>query len=76
MVHKCANTSCSASFHNLHEGKVFVMEVENPARPGRYPLLPHYSWLCNSCRRTMTVIAENGKIKVAQLAAFSAGAGA
>jgi hypothetical protein len=67
MVEKCANSECSASFHNLREGRVFVIEVQDDSRPdrGRSRQL-RYLWLCNACCRTMTVVAEKGQgIKVA-----------
>lgn len=63
MLDKCANPACSATFRSLRDGRVFVTEVEadywssanNRARQRQY------FWLCNSCCRTMTVIAEKGK---------------
>jgi hypothetical protein len=75
MVTKCANPACSAPFHSLRQGRVFVMEVEGAPQSGGSgrSRQPHYFWLCHSCCRTMTVIAEKGQgIKVAPMAVFAA----
>lgn len=63
MVHKCANPACSATFRRLRDGRIFVVELEGDPRSeskdNAHQL--HYFWLCNSCRRTMTVIVEKRK---------------
>ena len=72
MVEKCANPACSVTFRCLRDGRVFVREVEgDPSGDIRgHSRQPHYFWLCNSCCRTMTVIAEKGMgIKVVPLPA-------
>ena len=71
MVEKCANPACCATFHRLGEGRLFIKEVEGGPRDGRVRSRQvRYCWLCDSCRRTMTVITEPGKeIKVAPLPA-------
>ena len=63
MLDKCANPACSAAFRRLRDGRVFVTEVEADRRSGANgpPRQLQYFWLCNSCCRTMTVIAEKGK---------------
>ena len=63
MLDKCANPECSATFRRLRDGRVFVTEVEadnwnSASRPARQR---QYFWLCQSCCRSMTVIAEKGK---------------
>lgn len=72
MLNKCASPACSATFHSLRDGRVFVKEVESGARvdgEGHSRQL-HYFWLCKSCCRSMTVIVENGKgVKVVPLPA-------
>ena len=77
MLDKCANPACSATFHRLRDGTVFVTEVEadyQSSASGR-ARRRQYSWLCNSCCRTMTVIAENGKtIQVVPLPATATAA--
>jgi len=63
MLDKCANPTCSATFRRLRDGRVFVTEVEadyQSSASGRAHQR-QYFWLCNSCCRTMTVIAEKGK---------------
>lgn len=74
MVEKCANPSCSATFHRLGEGRLFVKEVEGASRDGRGRSRQLcYCWLCDSCRRTMTIVTERGReIKVAPLPAAQA----
>ena len=70
MVEKCVNPACSATFHTLREGRVFVKEVAgDPCVDGRrHPRQLCYFWLCNSCCRTLTVIVEKGKgVRVAPL---------
>ena len=71
MVQKCANPTCSSPFRSLRKGRVFVKEVEgNPDGSGRFRHL-EYFWLCDSCCRSMTVIAEKGKgVRVAPLPAL------
>ena len=46
---------------------MFVIEVEDDSRLDQERLRQtRYFWLCNTCRRTMTVVAEKGPgIKVA-----------
>ncbi len=69
MVDKCANPTCSATFHRLGEGRLFIKEIDAGAGDGRARSREiRYCWLCDSCRRTMTVITERGKeVKVAPL---------
>jgi len=69
MVAKCANPACPATFHRLGEGRLFVKEVEVDPRDGRgCSRQLRYCWLCDSCRRTMTVVTERGReIKLAPL---------
>lgn len=72
MVNKCANPACSATFRSLRAGKLFVKAVEDHSYSngsGRSRQL-HYLWLCSSCCRTMTVVADKGKgITIAPLPA-------
>jgi hypothetical protein len=74
MLHKCVNPSCSAIFRRLRDGRIFVIEVEgDPGSEGKGNSRQlRYFWLCNSCRRTMTVIAEKTKgVQVVPLASAS-----
>ena len=56
MVQKCANPSCSATFHRLGDGRLFVVEASEANSSRKL----QYFWLCNSCRQTMTVAAKKG----------------
>ncbi len=72
MVEKCANPACSATFHSLREGRLFVKEIDSDPRGDgqEHSRQLHYYWLCHSCCRTMMVIAEKGKeVKVVPLPA-------
>jgi hypothetical protein len=64
MLAKCANPACSATFHYLHEGKLFPIELrsdpailESGTDPGfrGTPLHSQCFWLCSSCSRVMTI---------------------
>ena len=62
MVSKCANPNCFATFHYLHEGKLFVVD-EHAAGPLRaVPHCPHCFWLCPQCSRHWAVVydTQNG----------------
>lgn len=63
MVAKCANPGCSAEFHRLLEGKVFVGETRT-APDG--PRERRYAWLCDKCSDRMTVVfdSESGNAAV------------
>ena len=62
MLEKCANPACRAIFRRLRDGRVFVTEVEADYRSGAGETRRRqYFWLCNSCCRTMTIVAEKGK---------------
>ncbi len=74
MVQKCANPGCSSRFRSLRQGRVFVKEVESNPDGSNKRRLRHleYFWLCDSCCRSMTVIAEKGNgVRVAPLTAFA-----
>ena len=62
MVAKCLNPACSANFLTLRDGRVFVKEVDDGSHENgnEHPHQLGYFWLCGSCCRTMTVIAEKG----------------
>ena len=64
MLDKCANPGCSAVFRSLHDGKLFVTEVEPDYCIGvsGHVRQRQYFWLCNSCCRNMTVTVEKGKM--------------
>lgn len=63
MLDKCANPACCATFRRLRDGRVFVTEVEADyqIRASGRARQRRYFWLCNSCCRTMTVVADKEK---------------
>lgn len=72
MVEKCLNPMCSAKFRKLGDGRLFVKEVSDLPCDGstEHSHKLAYFWLCKSCCRTMTVVAEKGKeVNVAPLRA-------
>ncbi len=77
MLNKCANPACSATFLRIGSGRLFVVEIEGDSQNGSGGSArePQYSWLCNSCCQSMTVIAKRGKrIQVVPLPARKAAA--
>ena len=63
MIENCFNPTCSARFRTLRDGRVFVSEVEDGSQDdhsGRSHQLG-YRWLCGSCCRTLTIVAEKGR---------------
>ena len=58
MVSKCANPNCFASFHYLHEGKLFVVDehAADPLRAASHP--PRCFWLCSQCSRSLLVVYD------------------
>jgi hypothetical protein len=62
MLAKCCNPACSATFHYLHEGKLFPIELRSDSAivasgtELRGTLLHSQCfWLCSSCSRVMTI---------------------
>lgn len=67
MLAKCANPACSATFHYLHEGKLFAIESRADSLERGPPAgleyagnskNPQYYWLCSSCCRAMKVQSD------------------
>jgi hypothetical protein len=59
MLSKCANPTCATTFRYLHEGKVYVIDLREPARlkpkcSSRSGQL-EYAWLCSSCSLYLTI---------------------
>jgi len=63
MVAKCLNPACSANFRTLRDGRLFVKELDDGYHEdgGEHHHRLGYFWLCGSCCRSMSVIAEKGK---------------
>jgi hypothetical protein len=69
MLSKCANPGCSASFHYLHQGKLFRWDTRTSAgekgsafgtdpgekKPSRRV---EFFWLCGDCASQMTLIFD------------------
>ena len=64
VVQKCANPSCAATFYRLGDGRLFVVEAAAKGHPRQ----PKYFWLCDSCRRIMTVAKKGNQSAVVPLA--------
>lgn len=67
MVATCANPACSAPFHNLRSGKLFLVETavntDSAQEQSRTDFAPsprriQYFWLCESCAQTMRLIYD------------------
>ena len=74
MLDKCLNPACSAKFRTLRDGRVFVKEVDVGFDDGgkEHSHKPAYFWLCGSCCRTMTVVAEREReVRLIPLGALS-----
>jgi hypothetical protein len=64
MLSKCANPTCLARFHYLHEGRIFNIETAIASSKGKAsPIrkIEHF-WLCERCAQTFTVAIENGVV--------------
>ena len=58
MVSKCANPGCVATFHYMHQGKLFVVEehrADDAVGFGSAPQRSRYFWLCSRCSETLTL---------------------
>ncbi len=61
MVSKCANPSCFATFHYLHDGTLFVVGEHATGGAATSSGAPHgvrCFWLCSQCSRTLAVIYD------------------
>jgi len=62
VVAKCSNSSCSASFRTLKEGRLFRLESD-PAIRSSESNRTEYFWLCARCSSAMTLrLSENGTV--------------
>jgi len=53
MLAKCLNPSCSASFHHLGEGRLFLLENDPPLGTNK-SRSSEYFWLCKKCSTVIT----------------------
>jgi len=71
MVAKCANPSCSRTFHYLAEGRLFRLEVDPALSLSDNPTFDdskvvEYFWLCDACSTAMTLrLDHEGKVVAA-----------
>lgn len=68
MLAKCANPSCSASFHYLQEGRLFRLEDDPELTPSVNPYASshgrvEYFWLCTRCSELMALhLGQDGTV--------------
>jgi hypothetical protein len=68
MLAKCANPSCSASFHSIQEGRLFRLEAnpELTSTPNSYTGSQsgvEYFWLCSHCSEFMALhLGQDGMV--------------
>ena len=68
MLHKCANPSCDNAFLKLTEGKLFLVETDQPkhqvqsivSKKTSFRRIEHY-WLCDACSPVLTLAYESGR---------------
>jgi len=71
MVAKCANPSCSRTFHYLVEGRLFRLEADPAFSLSDNPTfddsrIVEYFWLCDACSTSMTLrLDDEGKVVAA-----------
>jgi hypothetical protein len=90
MLAKCANPSCSTPLLYLREGKIFMVELLQPAKPAvpakpvvveqsapKPPNRVEHFWLCGPCSASMTLTRDRrGGVQVVRKDAHSLGAAA
>jgi hypothetical protein len=67
MLSKCANPSCSAQFHYMYEGKLFLLSNDSRVRnvSEHKVAAMQFAWLCDECSRVMRVVLDrNGAVKI------------
>jgi len=68
MLDKCKNSSCTASFLHLADGRLFRLETET-RYPSPNPREAEYFWLCGPCAAVMTLhLLEDGTVAAVGLA--------
>jgi hypothetical protein len=63
MLHKCANPQCANPFRKLNEGKLYLLEVDDPELlrlkhtgwDDRIPRRIEHFWLCDQCSSKLTL---------------------
>jgi len=63
MLSKCANPSCSNTFHYFSEGKVFEIRWETSPgathNQGKNRKHTEHYWLCSRCSSTLTIAMDS-----------------
>jgi hypothetical protein len=66
MLAKCANPSCSRSFRNLQEGRLFRLEADPDPSANSYAndsTKVEYFWLCSRCSEFMVLcLGQDGTV--------------
>jgi len=58
MLSKCANPRCGAEFRSQSGGELLPVRRELTAGD------VEWHWLCATCARTMTLVADDEKVKI------------
>jgi len=66
MISKCANPECPASFHYLHEGKLYGFRREHGAAALPAGAQTEWYWLCSRCARTLALDPSGELVPVAE----------
>ena len=68
MLAKCANPQCTAGFHSLRHGRLYVLDARprglGESRTGRSDRQGdslEYFWLCERCCKSMRVAVDRGQ---------------
>ncbi len=69
MVGQCANATCTAIFHSLHRGKLFVFPRQKIRGTDEPPAIT-YVWLCEVCSQTMAAVLVDGQVRLARTKPF------
>jgi len=74
MLAKCANPSCTASFHYLQEGRLFRLEADPESIPYVNPYASgpttkvEYFWLCGRCAESLALrLGQDGAVVTGSL---------
>lgn len=68
MVSKCANPACLVPFRYLHEGRIFTVQADTERHGSGTGAIVERYWLCSKCSESMTLVLQNGRITLRELA--------
>ncbi len=70
MLAKCANSSCSASFRHLADGRLFRLETQ-PRFPSPNSRETEYFWMCEACSAGTTLrLTLDGRVVATDLSSL------